>query len=378
MLGQTYRVLNEITVSESALCSNYRYFASLNPHAAIAPVLKSNAYGHGLIEVARVVEAKLQAPFICVDSLYEAYELHKQGITSPILIMGYTDPSNYAIWKQLPFSFGVSDIETLKSLSENQPGAKIHLKLDTGMHRLGLQPSDLPDFIKALKQYNNLVVEGIYSHLSQADNPAKATFTNRQISSFKAMTKIFEDEGFSFKWKHIASTSGASFINDPYFNLIRLGLGFYGYTPFGPHTKEGRAGRKNLRPALELTSHLAQIKTVGIGAEVSYGGTYKTKQQETLGILPLGYNEGIQRRLSNLGQFTLSNNKVCEVAGRVCMNMTIIRLSRNHAAQAGDPVTVISRDPTSPASLSRHAQQIGEIEYTVLTGLHPSIRRRIV
>lgn len=182
MLHKTYQVLNEITVSRDALVSNYNYFAKLNPQAQIAPVLKANAYGHGLEGIAKLVDTHLSAPFICTDSLYEAYELYKLNIKTPILIMGYTDPANYAVWKKLPFSFEVFDKETLLSLNQNQPGAKVHIKLDTGMCRLGLQSQDIPDFIKTLKTCSNLVVEGIFSHFSQADNPGKATFTNRQIT----------------------------------------------------------------------------------------------------------------------------------------------------------------------------------------------------
>jgi alanine racemase len=377
MLRKTYQVLNEITISRDALVGNYQYFAKLNPRAQIAPVLKANAYGHGLHGIAQLVDNDLSAPFICVDSLYEAYELYKLQIKTPILVMGYTDPSNYSIWKKLPFSFGVFDTVTLIALNKHQPGAKIHIKLDTGMCRLGLQDRDIEDFIKTLKTCENLVVEGIFSHFSQADNPGKSTFTNRQITQFKAMCEKFEQAGFQFKWKHIAASSGASFLRDPYFNLVRLGLGFYGYTPFGPHTKEGRVGRKKLKPALELTSHIAQIKEIGIGAEVGYGGTYKAKQKETIAILPLGYNEGLPRRLSNKGVVTLKKGGACQIVGNISMDMTMIRLPRNCKAKVGDLVTIISKSSKDPNTLSRHSQLLRDINYTLLTGLHPSIRRRI-
>lgn len=378
MLRQTYQVLNEITVSRDALVSNYQYFAKLNPQAKIAPVLKANAYGHGLEGVAKLVDSELSAPFICVDSLYEAYELYKLGIKTPVLVMGYTDPANYSVWKKLPFNFAVFDKQTLLALDQSQPGARVHIKLDTGMCRLGLQTQDIPDFIKTLKACKNLVVEGIFSHFSQADNPGKTTFTNRQITRFKEMTKQFEDADFQFKWKHISASSGASFLRDPYFNLIRLGLGFYGYTPFGPHTKEGRVGRKNLHPALELVSHISQIKEIPVGSEVGYSGTYKAKQKETIAILPIGYNEGLRRRLSNKGFMTLKDGGLCQIVGNVSMDMCTIRLPRGAKAIVGDPITIISRHPEDLNSLSHNSQMINDIDYTLLTGLHTSIRRRII
>lgn len=378
MIRKTYQVLNEITISHNALISNYQYFVKLNPQARVAPVLKANAYGHGLEGIAKLVDSELSVPFICVDSLYEAYELHKLNIKTPILVMGYTDPTNYSVWKKLPFSFAVFDKETLLSLNQNQPGAKIHIKLDTGMCRLGLQSQDITDFIKALKTCNNLVVEGIFSHFSQANNPGKITFTHRQITRFKSMTQEFENAGYSFKWKHLSASSGASFLRDSYFNLIRLGLGFYGYTPFSSHTKEGRVGRQKLRPALELTSHISQIKEISVGSEVGYSGTYKAKQKESIAILPLGYNEGLPRRLSNKGVVTLENGWVSQIIGNVSMDMCTIRLPRGSKVKVGDPVTIISCDPARPNSLSHLTQIIKDIGYTLLTGLHPSIRRRII
>ncbi|MBP9702592.1 alanine racemase [Candidatus Woesebacteria bacterium] len=374
----TYKVLNEITINKQALTNNYRYFVSENPQAKVAVVAKANAYGHGLEEIARFLDTNIHPPFICVDSLYEAYELLKLGIKNQILIMGYTNPENYAVWKKLPFSFSVFDKETLIALNKHQPGAKIHIKLDTGMCRLGLQPEELPELIKTLKTCNNLVVEGVFSHFSQADNPSKITFTKRQIARFKMMAGELEAEGFEFKWKHIAASSGSSFLRDPYFNLIRLGLGFYGYTPFGPHTKEGRHGRKNLKPALKLTTHIAQIKNVSLGSEVGYSGTYRTKQKEVLAIIPLGYNEGLTRRLSNKGSVTLVDNSVCQIVGNISMDMTTLRLPRGSKAKVGDEVVVISDIPSDLNSLSHHCQIIKDLEYSLLTGLHPSIRRRLV
>lgn len=378
MIRKAYKVLNEINLNQASLLHNYNYFTDLNPQAKISPVLKANAYGHGLKEIADIIDSNLDVPYICLDSLYEAYELYKFGVKTNILVMGYTNPENCAVWKKLPFTFGVFDKETLISLNKHQPGAKIHIKLDTGMCRLGLLKHDIPDFIKVLKKCDSLIVEGIFSHFSQADNPSKKTFTNHQISSFKEMAKMFEDAGYNFKWKHISASAGAATVRDPYFNMIRLGNSFYGYTPFTGHTKEGRTGKKELRPALELTTHISQIKNVPIGSEIGYSGTYRSKQKETIAILPLGYNEGLVKRLSNLGVVTLANGDICQIIGNICMNMTIIRLPRKSNAKVGDPVTVISSFPDSPNSLSKHAQILGDSEYTILTGLHQSIRRTII
>lgn len=372
-----YQTLNEIIIDSSALINNYNYFQKLNPDYKICPVLKSNAYGHGLSLIAQTVDTKLKTPYIMVDSLYEAYELSKQKIKTPIMIMGYTDPQNYAIWKKLPFTFTVYDIHSLQALNQYQPRAKIHIKLDTGMCRLGIQKDDIYPFISALKNCQNLQIEGIYSHLSQADDPQKTTFTNNQIKLFKEMVSIFEKAGFNFKYKHISATSGASTIKDPYFNLIRLGLGFYGYSPFGFHTTEGRIQRSLLKPALTFTSRLALIKQIHAGNQVSYGGTYTAKQDEIIGILTAGYNEGISRDLSNRASFLLQNTK-CPIVGNVSMNMTTIKIPRTINVNIGDKVTIISPNINDSNSIYKLSSVLNTIPYTLLTGLHSSIRRNII
>lgn len=370
MLNNEYKVLNQININSLALLHNFQYFAKLNAQAKIAPVLKSNAYGHGLGLVASFIDQNLSAPIICVDSLYEAYELYKLGIKSDILIMGYTLPDNYKVWKCLPFIFGISDIDSLKTLNKYQPNARIHIKLDTGMNRLGITQSQLLSFLQTLQTCTNLKVEGIFSHFSQADDPSKTTFTNRQIATFKKMTSTFEKAGYNFAWRHIAATSGAETLTDPYFNLIRLGLGFYGYSPFGPHTKEGRRQRQNLHPALTLETHLALIKLLDNRDSVGYGGTYHAKQKETMAILPLGYNEGISRDLSNQGNFYLPDGTACPIIGRISMNMTTIKLPRPISSKVGDPIFA--------PSIYEQAQLLHTIPYTILTSLHPSIRRILI
>lgn len=370
MLSRAYRVLNQLTVNSAALLHNYSYFSKLNPQAQIALVLKANAYGHGLTTIANFCANLPQVPMICVDSLYEAYELYKQGITKPILIMGYTVPANYQIWKRLPFIFTVFDSATALALNKYQPGARVHLKLDTGLTRLGATSTALPQLLKTLQSCTSLQIEGVFSHLACADNPAKSTVTKTQLRRFKAMTTLIENTGYRPRFKHIAATAGAVTLHDPYFNLIRLGLGFYGYSPFGPHTKEGRGLRENLQPALSLSSQVALIKTIDKGTTVGYGAAYTARQKETVAILPLGYNEGINRELSNQGYFLLKNRIHCPIIGRISMNMTAIKVPRGVRIRVGDTVTFM------PVYQAANLEKT--IPYTVLTGLNPSIRRTLI
>jgi alanine racemase len=371
-----YQNLNLIDVSHAALKNNFNYYQSLHPESVIAPVLKSNAYGHGLTLIAHFVDQKLQVPFICVDSLYEAYELEKAAIKTPVLIMGYTLPQNFTIKKNLShFHFSVFDLDTAQILNRYQPGVKIHLKIDTGMNRLGIKPSNIPRYIKELKKLNNLKVEGIFSHLSQADDTTIKSYTNKQIYTFKQSIALFEQAGFHFHWKHLFATSAASYLTDPDFNLIRLGLGFYGLSPLTRGSVHQSLTDK-LKPALSLATHLAQVKQIEKGSQISYGGTYRTKKPITIGILPLGYYDGIDHRLSNRG-FVKLKKTFCSILGNVCMNLTIIDITKVPNARVGDRVEIISNRARSPNSINSIAQEINTIPYELLVKLAESTKRII-
>ncbi len=377
LLKRKYQNLNLLTVSSSALKNNYSYFQSLHPNQKICPVLKSNAYGHGLKLVGKFLDKKIKPPFICVDSLYEAYELQKAKVKTPILIIGYTFPKNLKTRKKLPFSFPVYDEETLSILVKYQPHAPLHLKIDSGMNRLGLQEKDIPSFIKTLKKYPQANIQGIYTHLSQSDDPSKASFTKKQLKTFKSILNQFKSAGFGFLYKHISATAGTFIVDEPEFNLIRLGLGFYGISPFAPNSAPDLKLKKHLAPALEFTSHLIQIKDIKKGQEISYSGTYKAKKDLKIAILPVGYNDGLDRRLSNRGVVTI-NNSSCPILGRVCMNLTIIDVSSVKKPHLGQKVTIYSKNHDHKNSLKNSAHTANTIPYVLLTSLHASTKRILV
>ncbi len=376
LLRREYQTLNLIEVSEKALINNFRYFQKNNPHKRLAPVLKSNAYGHGIKTVADLVDKKLNPAFITVDSLYEAYELKKAKIKTKPLLIGYTNPRNFKIGPKIDYCLPVYDLETAQVIARFQPRAEVHIKIDSGMGRLGVQPNQARDFARKLKKIKNLKISGIYSHLSQSSELNKS-FSQNQIKTFKQVIKTFEQEGIKFRWKHIEATSGSIITNDPEFNLIRPGLGLYGLTPFPPNSKEHKNLTAKLNPALKLITHLAQTKTVPPNSFVGYGGTYKTKSKTKLGILPLGYYEGLDRRLSNRGVVKVKNI-FCPIVGRVCMNLTIIDLSNVPDAQIGDQVTVFSNQSTDPNTISKSSEIAETIPYVLLVNLAESIRRQLV
>lgn len=244
-----YSNLNKVYINKDNLCNNFRYFNSLYKNVNIAPVIKSNAYSHGILEVTKILDP-LSPPFFIVDSLYEAYILQKLKLRTPILILGYTDHNNLKL-KKLNFRIAVYDIDTLHILNKFQKGVKVHIFIDTGMRREGIVMDDIPNFIKEMKKCKNIFYEGLMSHLADADNKGSLS-NNEQIANFKKAEELFKEAGFTFLWKHISATYGAINTYNNYFNLIRVGLGLY----ISPNDTLN----KNIKNVLSLKSKIIQIK----------------------------------------------------------------------------------------------------------------------
>lgn len=363
----SYRTLNLIEIRKQALLDNYAYFQNLHPHSKIAPVLKSNAYGHGLKLIGRFVDSQINPEFICVDSLFEAYELQKADVKTKILILGYTFPENFK-YKKIDYRLPLFDLDTLEYLKNYQPGIKVHLKIDTGMNRLGIKEDQYEVFAQALKNQNKVILEGIYSHL--ADTPNE-NFSKAQIEKFKKAIDFFENQGFEFKFKHLFATTGALKYADPEFNLIRLGLGFYGISA------DEEKFQKKLTPALSLKTHLIEIKKINKGETVSYNRTFKAKKNMTIGLLPLGYYDGVDRNLSNKGYLKL-NNAFCPTVGNVCMNITAVDLTNIKNPQIGTEVIVYSNHSSDSNSLSNCAKYANTIPYVLLANLSETTRRVLI
>ena len=363
---KTYHHLNQILISKEALVVNHKFLQQLQPHAQVAPVLKSNAYGHGLTTVAPVFDS-LQSPFLIVDSLHEAYQLYKQNLSTPILIIGYTDPRNYAV-KPLPFHYSIFDLKTAQALNKHQPGCSIHIFVDTGMSREGVSIKDLPNFIKELLKLKNLKIEGLASHFADADN-SNQEFTKKQLKNYHQALQILNDHDIDPQWKHISASAGAFKNKDEIFNLVRVGIASYGISPLEKQFSQ-------LQPALTFQSTLAQIKQLQSGDLVSYGLTYQAPKKMTVGIIPAGYSEGIDRRLSNKGVVKIQD-KYCPIIGRVCMNITIVDISQLKDPQVGDKVEIYSPTQTAKSSISNQAKTAQTIPYKLLTGLSESIHRQL-
>ncbi len=366
-----YTPLVEVSISRENLLHNLHTYQSAYSKAAFAPVLKSNAYGHDIGTVARILDREKIA-FFMVDSYYEARRLRQAGIRSRILVMGYVRPEDIARSRLRNVDFGITDIEQLRTLTElvKHP-TRIHLKLDTGMHRQGI-PFDLiaeaEDLIKGEEQ---LELVGICSHFADADN-TNETFTERQIAVWRAAAEEFTLAFPTIEYRHIAATKGVRFGKDTETNVARLGIGLYGFDT-------SPSSETPLRPVLEMRSLISSVRDIQKGESVGYNATFTADYPMKIATVPVGYYEGIDRRLSNRGSM-LVKGIVCPIIGRVSMNMTSIDVSNVPSVTAGDSVVAISRNPADDNSVSAMVKAVScedyrETEYVLLVHLAPHLER---
>lgn len=358
-----YQPLNRVMVFKQALRDNYKYLSNINSEITIAPVLKSNGYGHGIGQVGKLLD-EVKAPFFCVDSLYEAYLLLKAKVKTPILIMGYIDPKSLMV-KRLPFSYAIFDLKVAEVLNKYQKGAKVHIFVDTGMNREGVKVSDLDAFVSEVKKYKNIEVVGVMSHLACAEAPEHEV-TKLQLDNFILAREICEKNNLALQWKHLGGSGAILNLKNPPCNLLRVGKALYGIGPSVSYTA--------LTPALKMTTKIEQIKKISKGSSVGYDATFTAKKDMLVGVLPIGYYDGVDRRLSNKG-VVLVDGVECPIIGLISMNITTIDLTSVKDPQVGQEVVVFSDKPQDPNSILKSSQIADTIPYDILVHLASSTRR---
>lgn len=359
----------EVLISKNNILGNLKEYQTKYSDFLFAPVLKSNAYGHGLAEVAKILD-KQKLPFFVVDSLYEARLLKHHKIQTPILIIGYTMLKNIQNYNTKNFIFTVVSLEELKILKEKiNKNTRIHLKIDTGMHRQGILISEMEEAINLIKENRYLILEGVCSHLADADNEDKSITLN-QISKWEKVVEIFKDKFTYIKYFHLSATSGVSVMDKEFTNLVRLGIGLYGINV----TKDSKL---NLKPALRMESIISTIRNLEKGEAVGYNHTHTLGEKAKIATVPTGYFEGVDRRLSNSGVFKIKN-EFAKIVGRVSMNMTSINISEISNLKIGDKVVVISEKAEDENGVANIAKKINTIPYEILVHIPPTLHRKII
>lgn len=363
--------LNTIELNSEILLQNYRYLADAS-HKTLFPSLKGNAYGHGIEQVTSIL--MWESPkYYYVDSYYEALRIREVDEQARVLIGGYIPQENlpkiHLEWTT-PI---ISDLQTLRTLASQKRDIKIHLKIDTGMHRAGLALSELWEAIRILDTSDNLDLEGVCTHFADADNH-DMTVTNDQMNLFLEALQQIHNAGFAPKYSHLSNSAGI--FKESIGNAARPGISLYGVNPLS-QVDLYTSYYNPLSPCLKLTSRLVSVKELDKWEWISYNHTYHTSNALKVGTVPFGYHEWLPRSLSNTGYLSRKWKKL-PILGRVCMNHVTVDLSEIGNASIEDEITIISGQKDGLSSIYEMAGLEGSIPYEVYTNLDSSIRRVII
>ncbi len=343
---------------------------SVADNAQIMCVIKADAYGHGAVFLGRLYE-KMGASRLAVSNIEEAMQLRDNGIQLPVLILGFT-PANLAkVLADHHISQAVFSEEYAKELSDfavrENVNVNIHIKLDTGMSRIGFmyqnieRDSDSVEQIKRVCQLPNLISEGIFTHFAVSDEGEEGReATLHQLACFTDAVEKLKADGITFPIVHCSNSGAIIDYQQAHYNCVRAGIILYGLSP-SPKLD----GKLDLQPAMQIKSVIAQIKTVEPGTPLSYGGTFVTEKPTKVATVPIGYADGYTRSLGNRAFMTV-NGKKAPVIGRVCMDQLMLDISGIDDVKVGDEVTVIGDGKENTFSFDDMAKMVGTINYELI------------
>ncbi len=343
---------------------------AVSPDAKIMCVIKADAYGHGAIFLGKLYE-ELGAGYFAVSNIEEALQLRENGITLPVLILGFTPACMAKELADNNISQAVFSEEYAKELSDealkNDVNVKIHIKLDTGMSRIGFmyqnkeRDGDSVSQIERACKFSNLSCEGIFTHFAVSDEADEGREeTLRQFDCFSSAVNKLREDGFEFPIVHCSNSGAIIDYKQAHFNCVRAGIILYGLSPSAKLSQ-----KLDLRPAMQIKSVIAQVKTVEPGTPVSYGGTFVTAQPTKIATVPIGYADGYTRNLGNRAYMTVKGKKA-PIIGRVCMDQLMLDVSDIENVRSGDEVTVIGDGSDNTMSFDEMAELTGTINYELV------------
>lgn len=337
-------------------------------------VVKANAYGHGAVMCAKVLES-LQVDCLGVALPEEGLELRINGIKSPIVCLGgfWTGQETLLLENNLtPVVYRLEMIESLnKAARLKNTIAKVHVKIDTGMGRIGVRFDNISKFIEKLKEFKNVEVEGLMTHFAAADNLMEGEFTLTQIKRFYSAVKEFEKNGFRPIYKDLANSPGAIVYAKARGNMVRIGGLLYGLSG---DVLPKCVPKPDLRPVLSLHSRISLLKTVNKGESLGYNRSFKTDRKSIIATVPIGYHDGYPRALSNIGNVII-NNTTAPVVGRVSMDWTIVDVTEVSNVKVNDQVTFIGKTDNLTISAENLAELSKTISYEITCGISERVRK---
>ncbi len=371
MYRRQFVSLNRVELSRSALLNNFDILRALGPGEVI-PVLKSNAYGHGAKEVAKILNDR-PISLIAVDSYPEALAL--MGLSkAKFLVMGAIDLANSDWIDTNRCVYVVQSKSVIDKLGKRRAPVNLHLEIDTGMHRHGIDLTELTSVLRPLAYYRNLKLDGVMTHLYDADT-SNETNTIRQTKLFDAAVEKILKAGFRPSYIHIAQTAGVAKTQSRHANAIRPGIGLYGINPLA-HDDPAHAKLSKLKPVMKVISRIGRVRLIKAGDSVGYNATFTAKRKMRIGVLPFGYAEGLPRSLSNAGAMKAGSTYL-PIIGKVCMNHATVDL-KNTNLKEGDEVTVISDNTKDRNSVDGFCRDFKFFNYRFVTAINQTIHRQIV
>ena len=347
---------------------------SLEPQTKMMAVIKADGYGHGAVPIAEMLETKDYLWGFAVATLDEAVVLRTEGVKKPILVLGCVFPDQYLEMLKHDIRMNIYTEEMAEAISRMAAGeglcAHMHIKLDTGMGRLGFDMSDSSvEAITRISQLPSVEMEGIFTHFAKADETDK-TFTEKQLRDFSEMTERLAENGVRFAYEHCANSAAIIDIKEANFDLVRAGISTYGLYPSEEVNKEN----VKLKPAMALKSHVAFVKEIHEGTPISYGGTFVSEKKMRIATIPVGYADGYPRSLSNKG-WVLIRGKKAPIVGRICMDQFMVDVTDIDGVSFGDTVTLIGRDGNETITVEELGELSGRFNYEFVCDLGKRIPR---
>jgi alanine racemase len=357
-----------VEIDLNSIEGNVRYMVEYSKVAVMA-IVKANAYGHGAVPVA-IAALSGGASWFGVARVEEALELRNAGINESILILGYAPPKRYDDLIENNISLTVWDKEQINSIATraHQLGcrAKLHLKVDTGMSRLGAQPENVLNLAQLLVTNNSLIFEGLFTHFARADEPELPT-TQYQEEQLLNVLEGLKNEGYQPKYVHAANSAAALTQSGTWFDLVRFGIAMYGL-----HPSSAVQLPEAFHPALSWKTVLTQIKSFEVSRGVSYGHEFIAQPGNLIGTIPLGYADGFRRMTGNQ---VLIRGQIVPVIGRVCMDQSMVLLDAVPEAEVGDEVIIIGKQGENHILAENVAKRWGTINYEVASGIGQRVPR---
>ena len=358
-MKEYYRVQAEIDLD--AICRNIQNTKKIiKPGTKVMAIVKADGYGHGAVPVAKALSSLVDAYGVAI--VEEGVELRENGITKPILVLGCTPPGlipQLLAYDIIPATADYEFAELLSKEAQKQnKTARLHIKLDTGMSRIGFSLTE--ESVAAIKKISKLPgieIHGCFSHFSKADETDKS-YAKKQLEGFLWMLGRLEEEGITIPVKHISNSAGIMDLPEANLDMVRSGISTYGLYP----SEEVKKEKLPLEPAMSVHSWITFVKEVPAGTLIGYGGTYITKKPARVATVPVGYGDGYPRALSNQGRI-LIQGKTCPIIGRVCMDQFMVDVSHIPEAQKGDEVTLIGKDGDQFISMEEIGDLSGRFSY---------------